>query len=219
MPQIRNLIAAFALLVSLGSARATTFYVSGTSTTGTFYGTLNIRVDWGWVTGVNIIFPGVANFAELASSRFSYVGGWTIDAKNARRTATLSLVFTTSPNPGTLVGFRGGTILPSGVEMCSVTGTCQLVARVRSGIIGPPGITRFGPGTPTHPFPPPRFPTEAFGPCYSQNIIPACGPLRRPYCSRPIPCRYYGQIGSICAEWRCIVPPEIQRRRGARRGQ
>jgi hypothetical protein len=58
MPQIRSMIAACALLVSLGSAQATTFDVSETSEIGRFHGTLTINVNSGRVTGVSIIFRG-----------------------------------------------------------------------------------------------------------------------------------------------------------------
>jgi hypothetical protein len=125
-----------------------------------------------------------------------------------------------------LVGFSGGEIYSGEVRICEQgqPDLCRRAAVVLRGTIGPPGITRFGPGVPTQvsfPSPPgafgPRTPTEAFGPCYSQ-YAPICGPLRGPYCSGTIPWSYYAQIGSICAECQCIVPAEIQRRRGARRG-
>jgi hypothetical protein len=228
MPQIRSMIAACALLVSLGSAQATTFSVSGTSYfSGTFSGTLTINVNAGWVTGVRIIYPGIAHFTKVLEQS-PFLGGWGIVVGNTSLTATLSLIFSTAPNPRTLVGFSGGEIYSGEVKICmqGQPDLCRRAAVVLRGTIGSPGITRFGPGVPTQvsfPSPPgttafgPRTPTEAFGPCYSQ-FAPVCGPLRRPYCSRTIPCSYFGQIGSICAEWQCVVPAEIQRRRGARRG-
>src|SRR6266550_4784039 len=102
MPQIRRLIPACALLVSLGSAQATTFDVAGTYySSPTFYGTLTIDANAGKVTGVNIIFPGIANFTNLGDSAPSF-NTWYIRVKNPSLTAELTLVFST-PNPGTLV--------------------------------------------------------------------------------------------------------------------
>jgi hypothetical protein len=68
MPQLRSLIAACALLVSLGSAQGKIFDVSGTFEYGfprMFYGTLTIDTTAGKITGVNIIFPGIEHITRL----------------------------------------------------------------------------------------------------------------------------------------------------------
>jgi hypothetical protein len=226
MPQIRSLIAACALLVSLGSAQANvirTFDVSGTTSIGTFSGTLTIDVTAGKVTGVNIIHPGIANFTKVLGSgpRFGRwnIYMWNIYISNASDTSRMLLDFTTAPNPGSLVGFSGGTILFGDVHIC-VQGSCTQTHvsvpdphfSVRTGgtiRLRALGTIRFGPGTPT----------EAFGPCLTGTIfLPYCA-LGMPACTKPIPCKLFGQPASTCAEWVCAPPNwRIPRPRGARRG-
>lgn len=184
MPQIRSLLAAGALLLSLGSAQANvirTFGVWGTSyypSSNSFYGTLTIDVTAGKVTGVDITLRGIARFTDIFGA--VRVPGRTavyLVAHNSSRTAAMHLDFSDN---GTLVGYVGGII-----NMFKVT---SVDGRLAEGTTGQIGLS-----------------------CYSQYFMPYCGPLASPSCSRPIPCSRYGQQSSICAEWRCTIRPEIER--------
>ena len=94
-----------------------TFDVSGTAeavargqTCGkkcAFFGTLMINVTTGAATAVDITFPGLAALDTLDRSHKSGTD-WSIAADNGDDFATL--VFTTTPTPGSLVGFAGGSI-------------------------------------------------------------------------------------------------------------
>src|SRR5271154_2600291 len=89
-----------------------TFDVSGTAeavargqTCGNkcaFFGTLMINVTTGAATAVDITFPGLAALDTLDRSHKSGTD-WSIAADNGDDFATL--VFTTTPTPGSLVGF------------------------------------------------------------------------------------------------------------------
>jgi PEP-CTERM motif len=70
-----------------------------------FFGTLMINVTTGAATAVDITFPFLAAFNTLLDSRKSGTD-WSISATNGDDFATL--VFTTTPTPGSLVGFAGG---------------------------------------------------------------------------------------------------------------
>jgi hypothetical protein len=72
-----------------------------------FFGTLMINVTTGAATAVDITFPGLAAFNTLDVSQKSGTD-WRIAADNGDDSA--SLVFTTTPTPGSLVGFAGGSI-------------------------------------------------------------------------------------------------------------
>jgi hypothetical protein len=191
MTQIRSLIVASAVLLSLGSAQAnviTTFGVWGTTyspSSNRFYGTLTIDVTAGKLAGVDITFRGIERFTQLFGA-VPVAGGtaWYVLAHTSDRTAGMHLQFSTQN--GTLVGYAGGTI-----QLFKVTTPHGVLAEGNTGQIG---LT-----------------------CYSEYFSPYCGPLARPYCSRRIPCSSFGRQASICAEWRCIVRPEIQRRRSVER--
>ena len=84
-----------------------------------FFGTLMINVTTGAATAVDITFPFLAAFDTLAGQNKSgtdwFIGSFNGDDDFA------SLDFTTTPTPGSLVGFAGGSItfgdvveLPSG---------------------------------------------------------------------------------------------------------
>jgi hypothetical protein len=66
-----------------------------------------INVTTGAATAVDITFPGLAAFNSLDFSQKSRTD-WLIDADNGDDVAFL--VFTTTPTPGSLVGFAGGSI-------------------------------------------------------------------------------------------------------------
>ena len=97
-----------------------TFDVSGTAEARldpcgecAFFGTLTINVTTGAATAVDITFPDLAAFDKLIRSHKSGTSHWSIGAFNSDED-TASLVFTTTPTPGSLVGFTGGSIIPGG---------------------------------------------------------------------------------------------------------
>jgi hypothetical protein len=73
-----------------------------------FFGTLMINVTTGAATAVDITFPGLAAFNSLDISQKSGTSDWRIAAENGDDVAFLA--FTTTPTPGSLVGFAGGSI-------------------------------------------------------------------------------------------------------------
>ena len=84
-----------------------------------FFGTLVINVTTGAATAVDITFPFLAAFDTLAGQNKSGTD-WFIGSHNGDDDFA-SLAFTTTPTPGSLVGFAGGSItfgdvvdLPSG---------------------------------------------------------------------------------------------------------
>jgi hypothetical protein len=119
----------------------TTFDVSGSATnittgslgscgpgaTCAFSGTLNIDVTSGTIAllgAVDITFPGVASFTKvLVSSPLSSGSStWDLDVVNNGMPAdVLSLHFTTTHTPASLVGFTGGTILGAGSSVYTVS--------------------------------------------------------------------------------------------------
>ena len=78
-----------------------------------FFGTLIINVTTGAATAVDITFPDLAAFDKLIRSHKSGTSHWSIGAFNSDED-TASLVFTTTPTPGSLVGFTGGSIIGGG---------------------------------------------------------------------------------------------------------
>ena len=76
-----------------------------------FFGTLMINVTTGAATAVDITFPGLAAFNSLGVSQKSGTD-WRILADNGDDFA--GLTFTTTPTPGSLVGFAGGSITSGG---------------------------------------------------------------------------------------------------------
>jgi hypothetical protein len=216
--QIRSLFVAFTLLVSVPSAQARIFDVSATyygtyysPPGGTFSGTVTIDVSAGKVTGVDITFPGIARFTQLADSADAsgiFVGSkWYIVAKDSSLTAQLYLEFTT-PNPQTLVGFNGGMISAGEVYTECTPGYptpgsgCN--RNVATGIRG--SIT---------PRPPRRFAPWCL---MSTILLPDCGASGVPICTKPIPCDFFGKPGSTCAEWACAPRWRIPRQRVPRTG-
>jgi hypothetical protein len=114
-----------------GLARAdtiTTFNVAGALSPS---GTLLVDVSAGAVTSVSLTFPTLATFDVLTTSG-TFVTGWAIDAENSA-SDLLFLPFTTTPTPGSLVGFEGGTI--SSGEVLSATD--QVLFTIPSGSIAP----------------------------------------------------------------------------------
>ena len=115
-------IAPVALLVSwvlLGPAFAradtiTTFNVSATTIPpGPLAGTFQVDVTTGTVirSSVDITYPGVSAFNQLLESDPLKTSDWTINVGNSRGIGdALTLDFTTTKTPGSLVGFTGGTI-------------------------------------------------------------------------------------------------------------
>ncbi len=101
-----------------------TFDVSGTATavagqscgsSCAFSGTLTIDVTSGTLNAVDITFPGLASFTRLFFSSGFLTSDWTIYAINTGEDA-LTLDFTTTNTPGSLVGFTGGSIFDGLVE-------------------------------------------------------------------------------------------------------
>jgi hypothetical protein len=92
----------------------TTFDVSGTATpspplTGTtFSGTLTVDVTSGTVTAIDVTFPGLAAFDMLLSSGPLAGTLWYVEVDNSD--ALMVIFFNTATDPGSLVGFTGGTI-------------------------------------------------------------------------------------------------------------
>jgi PEP-CTERM motif len=76
-----------------------------------FFGMLMINVTTGAATAVDITFPFLAAFNTLLDSH-KMGTEWSISATNGDEDA--GLTFTTTPTPGSLVGFTGGSIIPGG---------------------------------------------------------------------------------------------------------
>jgi len=123
-------MAALLLLVG-GIARAdtiTTFAVSGTAqnvsggslgscqarATCGFSGTLTIDVTSGFVTTVDISFPGLSRFDLRGNSFSTGTSDWKISALNLPD--LLGLKFTTTKTPGSLLGFTGGSIVGGQID-------------------------------------------------------------------------------------------------------
>jgi hypothetical protein len=69
-------------------------------------------------------------------------------------------------------------------------------------------------------FIPGQTPTQAFPWCYQTTfLLPYCPSPMLPTCSQPIPCQYFGQQASTCAEWRCEYPRDVIRLRPGLRTQ
>ncbi len=122
-----------ALMPALARADTiTTFNVAGAlSPSGTLSGKLSVDVTAGSITSVSLTFPALATFNVLTMSG-TFVTGWAIDAENSA-SDLLFLPFTTTPTPGSLVGFEGGAI-PGG-EVLSATD--QVLFTIPSGSITP----------------------------------------------------------------------------------
>jgi len=115
-----------ALLVvgSATVAHADSFTVSGTAenssggTLGTcasgatcaFSGTLTIDVTNGILTAMDITFPGFTSFTSPQFAEPINTSDFFIGALNSSGDAALTLDFTTTMTPGSLVGFAGGSI-------------------------------------------------------------------------------------------------------------
>jgi hypothetical protein len=80
-----------------------------------FSGTLTIDVTTGAATAADITFPDLAAFDTLVRSDKSGTSHWFIGAFNSDGDSA-SLNFTTTPTPGSLVGFTGGSIILGVVE-------------------------------------------------------------------------------------------------------
>jgi hypothetical protein len=117
--------------LSFATAKATSFDVTGTysiPSSGTLSGTLNIDVIAGTVISADIIVQGFPEFTTgLLSGPVS--GHWSIGVHNALADlfvmdfSTPQVVF---PNPGSLVGFNGGTILGAEVQtLCPGVPNCS----------------------------------------------------------------------------------------------
>ena len=85
-----------------------------------FFGMLMINVTTGAATAVDITFPFLAAFNTLLDSH-KMGTEWSISATNGDEDA--GLTFTTTPTPGSLVGFAGGSFtsgfvveLPRGIQ-------------------------------------------------------------------------------------------------------
>jgi hypothetical protein len=130
-----------ALTLITGVAKAdtiTTFDISGNFSSpppgGTFGGTLAVDVTNGTLSSVDITFPGLAAFNNVAVSA-SFNGGWTLSVDNSTDEA-LILDFTTTM-PSSLVGFSGGTI--DGFVVFDIT-TGDKLFELLSGTIAPAPI-------------------------------------------------------------------------------
>jgi hypothetical protein len=94
----------------------TTFDVSGTCvpsapfTGTTFGGTLTIDVTAGTVTAIDVTFQGLSPFNTVVESFGESSSNWSLLAGNGTVGDKLSLVFTTTHTPASLVGFTGGPI-------------------------------------------------------------------------------------------------------------
>jgi PEP-CTERM motif len=77
------------------------------------FGTLTINVTTGAATGVDITFQDLAAFDKLVRSRKLGTSQWFISLSNSDGDSA-NLNFTTTPTPGSLVGFTGGSIIPGG---------------------------------------------------------------------------------------------------------
>jgi hypothetical protein len=78
-----------------------------------FFGTLMINVTTGAATAVDITFQDLAGFDKLVRSRKLGTSQWFISLSNSDGDSA-NLNFTTTPTPGSLVGFTGGSIIPGG---------------------------------------------------------------------------------------------------------
>ena len=78
--------------------------------TCSFFGTLTIDVTMGTLEGVNFSFPGLPAFdiVQFSAPLPTNPEEWAITSLNIPD--HLSLRFTTTPTPGSLVGFAGGKI-------------------------------------------------------------------------------------------------------------
>jgi PEP-CTERM motif len=103
----------------------TTFDVSGTATAELgqscgsncpFSGTLTIDVTTGAATAVDITFPGLSAFDTLTFSDGAGPSDWAIFASNSAFADFVTLIFTTTQTPGSLVGFAGGSIVGKSVS-------------------------------------------------------------------------------------------------------
>jgi hypothetical protein len=119
----------FAILVATISApyaqadTTSTFDVSGTAlndstgilgscasgATCAFSGTLTIDVTSGNLTAVDITFPGLASFTSTQFAEPIMTSDWFIGVLNSSGDA-LTLNFTTTMTPGSLVDFTGGSV-------------------------------------------------------------------------------------------------------------
>jgi hypothetical protein len=120
----------FAILVATISApyaqadTTSTFDVSGTAlndstgilgscasgATCAFSGTLTIDVTNGNLTAVDITFPGLASFTSPQFAGPEFTSDWFIGVLNGSGSDALTLFFTTTMTPGSLVDFTGGSI-------------------------------------------------------------------------------------------------------------
>ena len=114
-------------LLVVGSApvaRADSFTVSGTAKNVSggslgscasgaicaFSGTLTIDVTSGSLTAMDITFPGFTSFTSPQFAEPINTSDFFIGALNSSGDAALTLDFTTTMTPGSLVGFTGGSI-------------------------------------------------------------------------------------------------------------
>jgi hypothetical protein len=138
--------AALVFAPAAASAAITVFDVTGTAqnvsgvalgtcasnATCNFSGTLGMDVALGALLTVDITFPGLSGpFNTLGPQNSAPPNGWTFTAGNGFDDLTLD--FTTTPTPGSLVGFAGGTITGLQVdERVTMNGTLLLYT-VQSG--------------------------------------------------------------------------------------
>jgi hypothetical protein len=133
-----------AMALGLGVAKADTFDVSGTysiPSSGTFFGTLDVDVGAGTVTGADITVSRVADFTNLIGSApccppFNF--NWDIVVHDAVGDELL-LEFTTPllGPPASLVGFNGGIVVFGEASVvCGPISLCE-VANGFSGTITP----------------------------------------------------------------------------------
>jgi hypothetical protein len=218
VPQIRSVIAACAFLMSLATAQANiirTFDMNGTYSVpshGTFSGTITFDVTAGKFLAVHLTVQGFPDFVQAFGSGAVGKARWSISAWDASHYNQFVMDFSTpqvlSSQQGSLVGFNGGTIL--GAMVATPCGPNQ------------PNCTRSAAngfrGTIT-----PRFaawiPDQQFRWCLpTSTFMPYCGG-KLPVCTKPIPCSFFGQPSSTCAEWKCLPPNiRIPPQRGPRRG-
>jgi len=119
-----TIFAIFLAAICAPYAQADTFDVSGTAlnvSTGSlgscasgatcaFSGTLTIDVTSGSLTAMNITFPGFTSFTSPQFAEPINTSDFFIGALNSSGDAALTLDFTTTMTPGSLVGFTGGSI-------------------------------------------------------------------------------------------------------------
>jgi len=127
----KSLWLVLALLVVGGAqvAHADSFTVSGTATndsggslgscssgaTCAFSGTLTIDPTSGILTAMDITFPGFTSFTSPQFAEPINTSDFFIGALNSSGDAALTLDFTTTMTPGSLVGFTGGSIFGESV--------------------------------------------------------------------------------------------------------